>query len=194
MTGGVQIASDMSAQFNLKHTRILSSRGVLHLFLLRNFSSSPATLLVKGRASNLRGQQGSSPAPLMLLPAGLRWADGVSPRPSPLAPSALSVSGVRPRPSILWSTGCCLPVFRTLAAELCSDRKKHNYSRRLEGNCEHLQPALLFNTRLEELSGEDWKAVFGWRVISLASALWRRQGWSALPALGEGAELFLFRW
>lgn len=26
MTGGVQIASDMSAQFNLKHTRILSFR------------------------------------------------------------------------------------------------------------------------------------------------------------------------
>lgn len=79
-----------------------------------------------------------------------------------------------------------LPVFRTLAAELCSDRKKHNYSRRLEGNCEHLQPSLLFNTRLEELSGEDWKAVFGWRVISLAQA----GAVNSLPLLGRGESYF----
>lgn len=64
MTGGVQIASDTSAQFNLKHTQILSSRGVLHLFLLRNLNSSPATLLVKGRASNLRGAAGGALQPL----------------------------------------------------------------------------------------------------------------------------------
>lgn len=72
MTGGVQIASDMSAQFNLKHTRILSSRGVLHLFLLRNFNSSPATLLVKGRASNLWGAAGGLSSPFNAPPC-LPW-------------------------------------------------------------------------------------------------------------------------
>lgn len=44
------------------------------------------------------------------------------------------------------------PAVCALLAELCSDRKKHNYSPQLEGNREHLQPAFLFNTRLECLS------------------------------------------
>lgn len=41
---------------------------------------------------------------------------------------------------------------------LGSDRKQHNYSLKLEGNCEHLRSAFLFNTCLECLSERVGKA------------------------------------
>lgn len=133
MTGGVQIASDMSAQFNLKHTRILSSRGVLHLFLLRNLNSSPAMLLVKGRASKLQGAAEGLSSPLMLPPAGLGWADGVGPRPFP-PPGPISsqclwseTASFRPvvnrlLPASFLDT-CCRTVFRSKETQLLSETR-----------------------------------------------------------------------
>lgn len=64
-----------------------------------------------------------------LLKAGLRRGAGASPSPPP-APAVPSCSPLLWNENAFffeWSLGCRLPLFRTLAAELCSDRKKHNY-------------------------------------------------------------------
>lgn len=74
-------------------------------------------------------------------------------------------------PCFEWSQSCCLRVFRTLAAELCSDRKQHNYSLKLEGNCEHSRSAFLFNTRLECLSERVGKASWMGMVVGSAAGL-----------------------
>lgn len=69
------------------------------------------------------------------------------------------------------SPSSCLRVLWTLAAELGSDRKQHNYSLKLEGNCEHLQSAFLFNTCLECLSERvgkaSWMEMVGGSVAGL---------------------------
>lgn len=80
------------------------------------------------------------------------------PVPLSLLHLTLGILGTTMAPCFEWSPSCCLRVFWTLAAELCSDRKQHNYSLKLEGNCEHLQSAFLFNTCLECLSERAGKA------------------------------------
>lgn len=125
----------------------------------KKLSSSPATLPASGRAgfqpvvpllvaSFPREGARSALRPRCSMPASSESSSPPSPGPS-LCTFSLSASLERDR--FLLSSGR-LQVFWTLSAELCSDRKKHNYSLRLEGNCEHLQSAFWFNTRLECLS------------------------------------------
>lgn len=76
----------------------------------------------------------------------------------------------------------------------CVPIERNTITLRLEGNCEHLQSAFLFNTSWSVFSGEDWKAVFGWRMICTAFGSIAGTGMvSFVPLQGEGRELFLFR-
>lgn len=175
-TGG-GYAERLTALHSLPWARLLEL--VLHPFPMgRNTNQNQNPQLL---SSHTWGQRGSRICPLCpsgvppsrgrgslssqtaLLHASLKWVGGVG----PLAPLR------QPFPRhllarLLWNETtfflqglACL--FWTPAAELCSNRKKHNYSLRLEGNCEHLQSAFLFNTCLECLSRKDWKATCGWR-------------------------------
>lgn len=124
-----------------------------------------------------------------MIPVGVLSALTAS--PFPVWPLALGFSGRTMLSSFEWSPGCRLQVFWTLAAELCCDRKKHNYSPRLKGNCEHLHAAFLFNTCLECLSQEGWKGISGCRRNCTASTglAWRMGCF--LPILGKDESSFL---
>lgn len=172
MSGIVHIAPDKSAQLNSKQDQTLWSRRCFTPISdekKKGLSPSPTALLVSvERASSpccvssgcllSEGEglaQFSDLSIVQCQPQMGWWGECFGPPPPTpflLHLPALSFSGMRMLSSFKWSPGCCLRVFWTLAAELCSDRKKHNYSLRLEGNCEHLPSAFLFNTCLECLS------------------------------------------